>query len=369
MQIIEFCPESILGSVKNRLVVLNLDRTERKKSISNFHSFKVIGFTMNNPKCFEMCFSKLRLFKVLLLSSVSLFSQTAFSQNLPEVKLDEAWKAKIQGLAPEKASFPVSKRKKILVFSLHTGFEHWVIPHTEEVVKILGTKSGAFEVTASKDIRMFEAGNLARFDAVVLNNTCSKPDRRNIFWDKLLLENPEVDTVLLLQRAADLEKSLLAYVENGGGLLVLHGGITMQNNSRAFSRLVGASFDYHPVQQLIDVKLADPSHPLVQAFPKTGFRHVDEPYFYKNAYETLDFTPLLYFENVKITEQKIPNPEGVTYVSWIRPQGKGKVMYCSPSHNAQSFENPDLLRFLLNGMQYVVGDVDCDETPIGKSRH
>jgi uncharacterized protein len=307
------------------------------------------------------------LVKVFLVVFGCLLFQNGFSQNLPEVKLDEAWKAKIQGLAPEKASFPVSKRKKILVFSLHTGFEHWVIPHTEEVVKILGAKSGAFEVTASKDIRTFEAGNLAQFDAVVLNNTCSKPDRRNIFWDKLVLENPEADTVLLMQRAADLEKSLLDYVEDGGGLLVLHGGITMQNNSRAFSRLVGASFDYHPVQQLIDVKLADPSHPLVQAFPKTGFRHVDEPYFYKNAYETLDFTPLLYFENGKITEQMTPNTEGITYVSWIRPQGKGKVMYCSPSHNAQSFENPDLLRFLLNGMQYVVGDVDCDETPIGKS--
>ncbi|EMS33191.1 putative glycosyl hydrolase [Mariniradius saccharolyticus AK6] len=324
---------------------------------------------MDNRYRIEKHFLSNDLVKVFLVVFGCLLFQNGFSQNLPEVKLDEAWKAKIQGLAPEKASFPVSKRKKILVFSLHTGFEHWVIPHTEEVVKILGAKSGAFEVTASKDIRMFEAGNLAQFDAVVLNNTCSKPDRRNIFWDKLALENPETDTVLLMQRAADLEKSLLAYVEDGGGLLVLHGGITMHNNSRAFSRLVGASFDYHPVQQLIDVKLADPSHPLVQAFPKTGFRHVDEPYFYKNAYETLDFTPLLYFENGKITEQKISNPEGVTYVSWIRPQGKGKVMYCSPSHNAQSFENPDLLRFLLNGMQYVVGDVDCDETPIGKSRN
>jgi hypothetical protein len=27
-----------------------------------------------------------------------------------------------------------------------------------------------------------------------------------------------------------------------------------------------------------------------------------------------------------------------------------------------------LLRFLLNGMQYVVGDVDCDETPISESK-
>jgi type 1 glutamine amidotransferase len=321
---------------------------------------------MENRYRFTTGFFSNDLFSVFLIFFGCLFFHNGVSQNLPEVKLDEAWKAKIYALAPEKVSFPMKEKKKILVFSLHTGYEHWVIPHTEEVVKILGAKSGAFEVTGSKDIGMFEPENLSKFDAVVLNNTCSKSDRRNMFWDKLRMENPDADTVKLMQRAADLEKSLLEYVEYGGGLLVLHGGITMQNNSRAFSRLVGASFDYHPPQQLIDIKLADPKHPLVQAFPKTGFRHVDEPYFYKNAYESLDFTPLLYFVNEKISEQRTPNTEGITYVSWIRPQGKGKVMYCSPSHNAQSFENPDLLRFLLNGMQYVVGDVDCDETPIGK---
>ncbi|WP_332910548.1 hypothetical protein [Algoriphagus boritolerans] len=42
------------------------------------------------------------------------------------------------------------------------------------------------------------------------------------------------------------------------------------------------------------------------------------------------------------------------------------MMYISPSHNAQSFENPDLLQFYLDGMQYVAGDVECDETPIKK---
>jgi hypothetical protein len=33
------------------------------------------------------------------------------------------------------------------------------------------------------------------------------------------------------------------------------------------------------------------------------------------------------------------------------------VMYISPSHNAQSFDNPQLLRFYLDGLQYVAGDM------------
>jgi uncharacterized protein len=293
--------------------------------------------------------------------------QFTFAQGLPEVNLDNEWKAKIQSLAPEKTSFPSSKKKNILVFSLHTGFKHWVIPHTEEMIKIIGEKSGAFTVIGSKDITEFEAKNLKKYDAVILNNTCSIGDHRNLFWDKLK-ENTTTDSASLMKKAIELENNLLSYVEKGGGLFVLHGGVTTLNNSWDFSRLLGASFDYHPVQQAIQVRLEDANHPLVQAFPAEGFNHVDEPYFYKNAYAELDFKPLLYFNNGEIKSQRKGQEltEGKTYVAWIRKEGKGKVMYASPSHNAQSFENPQLLRFFLDGMQYVVGDVDCDETPIKK---
>lgn len=293
-------------------------------------------------------------------------AQLTFAQSLPEVPLDQAWKDKIKAIAPEKPTFP-AKKKKVLVFSLHTGFKHWVIPHAEEMVKIIGEKSGAFEVVGSKDIAEFEAKNLKNYDVVVLNNTCSKPDHRNLFWDKLR-EDSKADSVELMKKTKQLESNLLDYVEKGGGLLVLHGGVTTQNKSWDFSRLLGGSFDYHPPQQAVQVRLENPNHPLVQAFPADGFNHVDEPYFYNNAYAEGDFTPLLYFNNAEIKDQRkgVEKTSGKTYVAWIRPEGKGKVMYASPSHNAQSFENPQLLRFFLDGMQYVAGDVECDETPIGK---
>jgi uncharacterized protein len=292
---------------------------------------------------------------------------TGFGQDLPSVVLDEVWKSKIHQLAPEKASFPFSTKKKILVFSLHTGFDHWVIPHTEEMIKIISGKSRAFEVTGSKDILMFESENLKKYDAVVLNNTCSKTDHRNLFWDKLRADS-DADSAFLMKKAMAMENNLLDYVKSGGGLMIVHGSITTLNKSRAFSRLVGASFDYHPPQQAIQVRLVEPAHPLVQSFPKEGFNHVDEPYFYSNAYADMNFRPLLYFNNAEISGQREneEKTEGKTYLAWIRAEGNGKVMYCSPSHNAQSFENPDLLSFFLNGLQYVVGDVDCDDSPIGR---
>lgn len=291
----------------------------------------------------------------------------AGAQSLPEVTLDQAWKDRIHALAPEKTRFPSQPRKRILVFSLHTGFKHWVIPHAEEMVKILGAKSGAFDVAGSKDIGEFEAANLRKYDAVVLNNTCSKADFRNLFFDQLR-EEAKLEAEAQKRKAAELEKNLIQYVEGGGGLFVFHGAVTTQNNSWDFSRLVGASFDYHPPQQPIRVRVEAPGHPLTAAFSAGEFLHVDEPYFYKNAYETLDFRPLLYFHNAEIQNQRKGKEvsEGKTYVAWIRAHGRGKVMYASPSHNAQSFENPQMLQFFLDGLQYVVGDVPCDETPIGR---
>ena len=291
----------------------------------------------------------------------------AQAQSLEEVTLDQAWKDKIHAIAPSKTTFPFAKKKKVLVFSLHTGFNHWVRPHTEEMVKIIGEKSGAFSVSSSKDLSVIESKNLKQYDVLVLNNTNSKPDYRNLFWDQLKIES-NADSATIMKKALELENNIKKFVENGGGLLILHGGNTMLNNSWDFSRLIGGSFDYHPPQQAIQVRLENPQHPLVQAFPAEGFNHVDEPYFYKNAYDEGDFTPLLYFNNAEIKNQRkgVEKTEGKTYVAWIRPEGKGKVMYSSPSHNAQSFENPNLLQFFLDGMQSVAGDVQGDETPIGK---
>ncbi|NVJ86056.1 MAG: ThuA domain-containing protein [Algoriphagus sp.] len=292
-------------------------------------------------------------------------TQNSYSQDLPEITLDQAWLEKIQQLAPEKSRFPFSKKKKVLVFSLHTGFEHWVIPHTEEMIRILGEKSGVFEVMGSKDIQNFELENLQKFDAVVLNNTCSKPEHRNLFWDQLSLTS-SADSVELMNKALSLEKNLIQYVKSGGGLMVLHGGITTQNKSNAFSELVGGSFDYHPPQQEFTVWVEDPNHPLTKAFPSEGFRHIDEPYFYMNAYEKLNFRPLLYFKNEEIQgKRKGTGIHPKTYAAWIRSEGKGKVFYASPSHNSQSFENPALLQFFLDAIQYVIGDVSCDDSPLG----
>ncbi len=53
----------------------------------------------------------------------------------------------------------------------------------------------------------------------------------------------------------------------------------------------------------------------------------------------------------------------VRYVSWIKPHGKGRVFYCGPSHQPESYETAALLRYYLDGIQYAIGDLKCDDAP------
>lgn len=295
-----------------------------------------------------------------------LFTSVACGQKVEEFELTDNWIDKIEMIIPERLSPEQVTNKKVLIFSLHTGFKHWTIPHTEAVIKLIAEKSAGFEVVTSKDIAVFEKEKLSQFDAVVLNNTCSKGDHRNLFFD-VFQEDSNLSKEQQKIKAKELEQNLIAFVDNGKGLMVMHGGIVTLNKSKDFGKVLGGSFDYHPRQQDIKIKLTEPDHPMLSGFEPEGFTHFDEPYFFKDAYYNFDFKPLLYMEISKIKGQSKKVEGNVHYISWIKSYGKGKVFYCSPSHNAQSMENPALLQYFLNGMLYVTHQLDCDDSPIKKS--
>lgn len=294
-----------------------------------------------------------------------LLFQIAQAQNHEPFKVNKEWLAKIEQLAPFNTTIKDVTKKKILVFSKATGFDHWTIPHNAEMLKILGTKTNAFEVHIKFDIEQFEKQNLKQYDAVVFNNCNPNGPDRDLFAD-LLQQNSSLSDTEIKTLAPKYEANMLNYVKKGGGLMILHGGITVQNNSKIFSQMTGGSFDYHPKQQTIHIQEVDKTHPLVKAFEGNGLTHFDEPYFFKNAYFDYNFRPLLYMKVDELEGLKKETKEKLVYVSWIKRFGKGRVFYSSPSHNAQSLEEPRLLHYFLDGLQYVVGDLKCDDSPIGK---
>jgi uncharacterized protein len=278
------------------------------------------------------------------------------------------WTAKIQEFAPAKASVDAAKRK-VLVFSLFTGFKHDVVPHVDRVFEVLGKKSGAFDSTQTVDIEALAPQSLAAYDVLVLNNNCSVGPRRNLFLDELE-HNPKYRDLTEKERQAkadSLEQSILDFVAGGKGVVVVHGAVTMLNNSAKFTEMVGAAFDYHPSNQELTLRTVNADQPLVTAFRgKEPFIHRDEPYCFNGPYEKLNFHPLLSLDVEGVKDPKGHVGKIVRYVAWIKPYGKGRVFYCSPSHFPESYETPTLLRFLLDGVQYASGDLKCDDSPLKK---
>jgi uncharacterized protein len=316
-----------------------------------------------------------RIFLSFTAAVVISFISLAAEKPADEYQVTPDWLAAIEKIAPGQAPAKPLKERTILVFSLITGFDHKVTPKTLEVVKILGKKTGAWKVIESNDIEQFMPENLKAYDAVVLNNNCPDRKDRDIFRDVLVnlvdKYGAKYKTLPLAEREAKaklLLDSLLNYVENGGGLIVLHGAIANFNNDDRFSALLGGSFDFHPPAQELKLTPVDANHPLTACFEGKPFVHKDEPYFFNRAYTNMNFKQLLEMDMGQIKKSK--NTATLSsikrYTAWIRRQGKGHVFYCSPSHFPASFDQPALLQFMVGGIQYALGDLACDDTPVGK---
>ena len=292
----------------------------------------------------------------------------ARGERIPDAKLEivpptPEWSATIETNAPARPAAAAAQRR-LLVFSLRTGFDHKVMPHVDRVFQILGNKTGAFETVVTTDIEMLSPDRLAAFDVLVLNNNCSVGPRRNLFLDELET-NPkykEMTTDERQARSTALEQSLLDFVAGGKGLVAIHGAPTMLNNSARFTEMIGAAFDYHPANQEVTVRVVDEDHPLVAAFRGKGsFIHRDEPYCFSGPYDKLDFRPLLSMDTESLKDPAGRAAKIVRYVAWIKPYGKGRLFYCSPSHFPESYQSATLLKFLLDGVQYAAGDLKCDD--------
>jgi len=276
-------------------------------------------------------------------------------ESLQPIELTEEWIEGIRRIAPEKPTVPPQKRRRVILYSVSHGYKHWVIPHTDAVVKVLAEKSGGFEVVASGDPEIFVPERLAGFDAVIFNNTCPIHPRRDSFMDVLEDE----------ARSEELKDNLLEFIRSGGGHVAIHGGILAFNNCPKWDEMQGGSFDYHPAQQQVVLSAVDPEHPLARAFGNDRFVHMDEPYLFANAYRKKNFRPLLVMDTTDmVMPGDKPEVTDACYAAWIKRYGAGRFFYCSPSHNAQSFEDSRLLRFLLDGIQYALGDLACDDTPV-----
>lgn len=262
--------------------------------------------------------------------------------------LTDEQKDSIKSALPAKSTAKAQKERKILVFYRCEGFIHNSIPYANFALQALGEKTNAFSVELADTYDVFNEENLKQYDAIVLNNTTG-----------MVFEN------------AEQQNALLDFVAGGKGLVGIHAASDNFGRHPDCRALVGGQFGGHPWNAGGNwaFKLDDPEHVLNAAFEKKGFWHTDEIYQYDPATyqgpEVLRVLVSLDMNQAEVSKQINDGPREVP-VSWLRTAGEGRIFYTNFGHREDTFSKGPILRHLLDGIQYALGDLEADATPTGK---
>jgi type 1 glutamine amidotransferase len=257
---------------------------------------------------------------------------------------------RIENALPAKATATPAKPRKILVFWLCNGYFHESIPVVNKALELMGKKTGAFETVTSNDMNDFNAKNLSQFDAVVFNST-----------SKLDFNEPS-------QRQA-----LMDFVKSGKGIIGIHAAIDNFYSWPEAAEMMGAIFINHPwtAGGVWAVRNAEPNHPLNAAFNGEGFKIKDEIYRSKllNLRENCRVLLTLDLNDPATRNAKGADTNDVNMpVDWIRNYGKGRIFYCGLGHNNEVFYRDAILQHCLDGIQFAIGDLKVDATPLKESK-
>ncbi|NCF85439.1 MAG: ThuA domain-containing protein [Verrucomicrobiaceae bacterium] len=267
--------------------------------------------------------------------------------------------AKIAAALPANAPAKPAKARKVLVFSTTAGFRHGSIGVGAVSLTELGKKTGAFEVTHSEDESVFEKDSLSEFDAVIMLNTTGEIFRPKDWPGDKTKQKKAQD------REARLKANLLAFVREGKGLAGMHSATDTYKKWKEYNDMMGGAFVSHPWHKKVPLKNLDPTSPVNAAFSTEGFEVTDEIYQFRDDTALRgDRRMLLELDADKMDLSKGSRGDRGYPVSWIDTYGRGRVFYCSLGHRDEIFWNPAVLKHYLAGIQYTLGDLEADATPL-----
>jgi putative membrane-bound dehydrogenase-like protein len=134
--------------------------------------------------------------------------------------------------------------------------------------------------------------------------------------------------------------ALLAFVQNGGGLVVLHCASASFQNSEEFIRLVGAAFKSHGTGTFRTVTVAV-NHPVMRGVP--DFETWDETYIHTKHNPN---------RTVLAVRRDGSHEEPWT---WVRSYGQGRVFYTAWGHDQRTWGNAGFQQLLDNGVKWAAG--------------
>lgn len=277
------------------------------------------------------------------------------------------------GISPRLGGFPLgwaaaadAPKRRILMYTKSQGFEHSVVARkngvplslAETIVTDLGKKLG-FDVTCTKDGRIFVNDDLSKYDAFFFQT------QGNLFQEGKDKEPP---------MTAEGKQALLKAVSSGKGFVGCHCAsdtFHSKGDSRStqppdqrdpYIAMVGGEFIVHGSQQKAWMRVIDNNFPGAKNLK--DFNLLEEWYALKN------FAPDLHVILAMDTEGMKKDSGGdVAYdrpkfpATWARMHDKGRVFYSSMGHREDVWANSIFQDLLVGALSWAVGNVNADVTP------
>ncbi len=287
-----------------------------------------------------------------LAGALTLAAQMPPARDLPEGPVD----AVIAPAVPQRASAAPAKARRVLVYPPSTspypkGGATW----GSRAFQLMGAQSGAYEAEASSDPAALAPENLKRFDAVILNNLMGRP----------FGAAPAADTY---------RRAILEYARGGGGVVVVHSSATHFEKlgtaydaefDREYGQMIGGYLNWHPWNGMpVSIQVEDPEHPVARAFGSRSWPipFEEEIYQFESSFRR-DAVRVLLSLDMRSVQDLGNEPMHDYPLAWVKRYGAGRVFHTTFGHNADAFLNGVMLRFYLDGIQYVLGDLEADSRP------
>ena len=259
-------------------------------------------------------------------------------------------------------------KKSVLVFTKSSGFEHQVVKRSgaplsiaETAVTELGKKNG-FEVTCTKDGRIFDSPDFRKHNALFFFTT---GDLTTSGTDG----NPPM--------SAAGKAAMLSAIEGGLGFVGCHAAsdtfhtqpdpqdlsnryVAHGAESDPYLRMLGGEFIIHgghPRLQTAELIVNDPGFPGLEGV-KSPVSLNEEWYSLKDF--ATDLHVILTIDTKTLHDkcyERRPYP-----VSWARMHGKGRVYFNAIGDRPENWREPFFLNALAGGLRWAIGDAEAKLT-------
>src|SRR6266480_332580 len=218
----------------------------------------------------------------------------AIAISLPGTEMNLASQAENDLIEP---SANIAKHK-VLYLTHSAGFKHDVLPLSEQILKHIGERSGAFEVTATQDCSVLSRDGLKPYDAVVFYTTGELP-------------------ISDAQKAAFLD-----FIRSGKGFVGIHSATDTFYKWPEYGELIGAYFDKHPWHKDVTINVEDAKHPATRHLERT-FKITDEIYQFKDFSRSRVHVVLsLDATSVELNKPAVHRTDKDFALAWWRNYGK-----------------------------------------------